>query len=179
MLPPMPLVELTCTDARHAAALASTLRHVVDGLQLAACGSAAFDAQVRQALASEHGIDLATVIGLSWSTDLGAALALLPEDHNFSVGRRDGVCWAWIQPNDSWVPAEYESRHDHPRGSGLTVANTAPLAFTSAALMLLIRQLQAGHRTQAAAWPGPGAPHAVDTEAADTNPVPESAHGAS
>ena len=56
MLCSMPQIAPTRPDASHAAALASNLRHVVDGLQLAPCGSAAIDAQVRQAFASENGI---------------------------------------------------------------------------------------------------------------------------
>ncbi len=73
--------------------------------------------------------------GARWSTDLDAALTLLPPDYNFSTGCRDGVCWAWIQPNDAWAPAEHEARHDHPGGSGLVTSHTAALAVICAAIL--------------------------------------------
>jgi hypothetical protein len=71
-----------------------------------------------------------------WSQDVMASLRLIPADHNYSIGRRDGVCWAWIQPNDNWTPIGTEYRHDHPLGSGLVVANTMPLALMAAAMVL-------------------------------------------
>jgi hypothetical protein len=74
--------------------------------------------------------------GTPWSNDLSQALHLLPTDCNFALGHRDGICWAWIQPNDDWEPGENESRHDHPDGSGLAVAYTAALALISAVLIL-------------------------------------------
>ena len=74
-----------------------------------------------------------------WSEDLMALLRLVPDDHNFTLGERDGVLWAWIQPNDEWSPADTEMRHDHPRGSGLTVACTLPLAMAAALVSLRCR----------------------------------------
>lgn len=71
-----------------------------------------------------------------WSEDMMAPLRLIPNDHNYSIGRRDGVCWAWIQPNDNWTPIGTEYQHDHPLGSGLVVANTMALALMAAALIL-------------------------------------------
>ena len=72
----------------------------------------------------------------SLSEDLSALVRLVPPDHNFSLGERDGVLWAWIQPNDTWVPGPYEMRHDHPRGSGLKVACTLQLALAAALVAL-------------------------------------------
>ena len=69
-------------------------------------------------------------------------MGLLPPNYNFSLGRRDGVCWAWIQPNDDWRPAEGEARHDHPGGSGLAVADTPVLAVACAAIRLHIRLIE-------------------------------------
>jgi hypothetical protein len=71
-----------------------------------------------------------------WSEDLMALLRLVPCDHNYSLGERDGVRWAWIQPNDDWTPSAHEMRHDHPRGSGLIVAFTLPLAMAAALVKL-------------------------------------------
>ena len=71
-----------------------------------------------------------------WSEDLTALLRLIPPDYNFSLGERDGVVWAWIQPNDQWMPAAHEMRHDHPQGSGLIVACTLPLALAAALVVL-------------------------------------------
>jgi hypothetical protein len=71
-----------------------------------------------------------------WSEDLAALLRLIPPEHNFSLGERDGVLWAWVQPNDNWTPAANEARHDHPRGSGLIVACTLPLAVAAALVVL-------------------------------------------
>jgi hypothetical protein len=75
-----------------------------------------------------------------WSDDLMALLQVIPADHNFSLGVRDSVIWAWIQPNDGWEPADHEVRHDHPRGSGLVVAHTVPLVL--AAAMVTLRGLR-------------------------------------
>lgn len=79
-----------------------------------------------------------------------ALLRLIPSDHDFSLGRRDGVVWAWIQPRDGWVPAAHERRHDHPRGSGLIVAHTVPLAVAAATVTLhgLSGCLRAGEWTE-------------------------------
>jgi hypothetical protein len=116
---------------------------IVDRLQEAADGSQQLDALIghafrrlgerftRDGLAGPPPLSAAC-----WSRELSAALDLLPEDYNFSVGKRDGICWAWIQPNDDWQPGELESRHDHPQGSGLVVAYTAALALAAAAIML-------------------------------------------
>lgn len=79
------------------------------------------------------------------TTDLNDALILLPPDYNFSLGCRDGVFWAWAQPNDDWEPVPGEARHDHPGGSGLIVAQTAALAVTCTALVMHLRRLEAGN----------------------------------
>lgn len=79
-----------------------------------------------------------------WSEDMMALLRLMPGNHNFSMGERDGVVWAWIQPNDGWQPGAYEVRHDHPGGSGLVVAQTIPLAV--AAAMVIVRMFPGGIR---------------------------------
>jgi hypothetical protein len=71
-----------------------------------------------------------------WSEDFAAVLSLMPDDFNFSAGRRDGVCWGWIQPNDEWMPGPEDMRHDHPRGTGLVTAYTVTLALAAAVLML-------------------------------------------
>ena len=71
-----------------------------------------------------------------WSEDLTALLNLVPDDHDFSLGERDGVLWVWIQPRDEWRPGPDEVRHDHPRGSGLIVAQTLPLAVAAALVLL-------------------------------------------
>ena len=75
-------------------------------------------------------------MAVRWSEDLMALLQLVPRDHNYSLGERDGVVWAWIQPNDDWTPGDHEMRHDHPRGSGLIVASTLPLAMAAAVVAL-------------------------------------------
>jgi hypothetical protein len=75
--------------------------------------------------------------GARWSEDVMASLELIPADHNYSIGRRDGVCWAWIQPNDDWTPVGTEYRHDHPLGSGLVVAYTMSLASMAAAMIIM------------------------------------------
>jgi hypothetical protein len=74
-----------------------------------------------------------------WSRDLTAALNLVPTDFGFSLGHRDSVCWAWIQPDDGWQPGPTESAHDHPLGSGVVIANTTVIALASAAILLRIR----------------------------------------
>jgi hypothetical protein len=119
------------------------LRRVVDVLQLASCGSAALDETVSEALARVSSA-AAMAARQRWSSDISDALKLVPLTHNFSLGRRDGVCWAWIQPNDSWQPSDVEARHDHPLGSGLIVAETPVLALLSAALLLEARHIERG-----------------------------------
>jgi hypothetical protein len=121
----------------------SRLREAVDRLQVASHGSVELDALIEATLATLSACIRPTrIAGFSagrrarWSSDLGETLTLLPDDYNFSVGQRDGICWAWIQPNDDWLPGEYEARHDHPRGSGLIVAYTAALAMTVATIIL-------------------------------------------
>jgi hypothetical protein len=124
------------------------LRAVVDRLQSANAGDATLDALIEhcvQTLATQLDARalarLPELRGSRWSSDLGAAISLLPTDDNFSVGQRDGICWAWIQPNDDWHPGEFEARHDHPAGSGLVVAYTAALALISATIMVYARRL--------------------------------------
>ena len=133
-------------------AVIAMLRTIVDRLQLARHGSAELDAMLDAVLARGTGVSdtVRNVIGglrpaipgAPWSRELTHVLALLPHDYNYSLGHRDGVCWAWIQPNDRWEPHEYEARHDHPGGSGLTVARTAALALACAAVILLVRRLE-------------------------------------
>ena len=127
------------------------LRTVLDRTQMAVTGGAELDALIDGALAdfaargpsSRPPAELFGH-GTPWSSDLSQALNLLPADCNFALGHRDGICWAWIQPNDDWEPGENESRHDHPDGSGLVVAYTAALALTSAVLILHGIRTQAG-----------------------------------
>src|SRR6202161_4772253 len=124
----------------------------LDLLQSAPAGSRTLDAWIDTVLAglpldgSDHRecwqvFDNGSVSGLAqsavrWSEDLMALLRLGPPDHNYSLGGRDGVLWAWIQPNDDWTPGTHQMRHDHPRGSGLIVACTLPLALAAALVTL-------------------------------------------
>ncbi len=71
-----------------------------------------------------------------WTGDLMAVLGLIPDDHNFAIGERDGAIWAWIQPNDEWAPTLHQMRHDHPGGSGLIVAQTLALALSAAVIAM-------------------------------------------
>jgi hypothetical protein len=137
---------------------------VLDLLQTVPCGTPTLGALIHDVLAGpvfngRDGPGLADQT--SWSEDLSALVRLVPPDHNFSLGERDGVLWAWIQPNDTWVPGPYEMRHDHPRGSGLKVACTLPLALAAAlvALRALTPDLVAAtglHSPQGAGETGPG-----------------------
>jgi hypothetical protein len=140
---PVPAPTPTDTPAHLVDGAPMRLRAIVERLQSATSGSAELDALIEQALPSlppflainaRCGVRPASVA--FWSSELSAAIGLLSADYNFSVGQRDGICWAWIQPNDNWQPGEFESRHDHPAGSGLAVAYTAALAFASATFML-------------------------------------------
>ena len=123
------------------------LRTVLERLRMARLGTAELDANLADALEAAFlgAHDFAPGVarfaaGPHCSTDLTDALDLLPRDYNFSLGQRDGVFWAWIQPNDRWQPGEYEARHDHPGGSGLVVAYTAALALACAAILLLLQR---------------------------------------
>jgi hypothetical protein len=111
------------------------LTTLLDLLQTEPCGTPTLDALLHGVLASptfdEH-VDTGLAGQTNWCEDISALVRLVPPDHNFSLGERDGVLWAWIQPNDTWVPGPYEMRHDHPRGSGLKVACTLPLAMAAA-----------------------------------------------
>jgi hypothetical protein len=120
------------------------LRDLVDRLQLARHGSPELDLLVTAAYADPAAAvpSRRDACAACCSTDLDDALALLPPGFNFSLGHRDGVFWAWAQPNDSWNPGDGESRHDHPGGSGLVVARTASLAVACAALILRARWLE-------------------------------------
>ena len=123
----------------------ATLHGTLDRLQGASAGSPALDGLIAASLQNDLIVRHAgpRVPGRAcWSSDLQAACALLPLDYDFSHGRRDGVCWAWLQPNDSWNPAFHESRHDHPGGSGLVVAATPALALACALVALHLRQLE-------------------------------------
>jgi hypothetical protein len=137
------------------------LRTVLVRTQMAVRGGAELDALIDGALAdfaargpsSRPPAELFGH-GTPWSSDLSQALDLLPADCNFALGHRDGICWAWIQPNDDWEPGENESRHDHPDGSGLVVAYTAALALISAVLNL----------------------HGIRTQTSGCDPVPPAGH---
>ena len=125
------------------------LRAAVERMQIARCGSVALDRLVADALERAFEADTENACrfgrltpGQHWSINLEDAITLLPRDYNFSLGHRDGVCWAWVQPNDQWEPAECDSRHDHPGGSGLVVGYTTALALTCAALILRARQIE-------------------------------------
>jgi hypothetical protein len=115
------------------------LTTLLDLLQSVPAGSPTLDALIHRVLANsafgKPGID-EPVPSARWSEDLTALLRFVPSDHNFSLGERDGVLWAWIQPNDDWGPEANEMRHDHPRGSGLIVACTLPLAMAAALVAL-------------------------------------------
>jgi hypothetical protein len=109
---------------------------LLDLLQSAPTGGQALDALIRAALCCRDCAVLGSDLAVRWSEDLMALLQLVPRDHNYSLGERDGVVWAWIQPNDDWAPGDHEMRHDHPRGSGLIVASTLPLAMAAAVVAL-------------------------------------------
>ena len=138
---------------------AEWLRSAAERLRSAVCGTAELDillacldtiladskatgqaSQEPQKAAERMTAESAT--RLRCTTDLNDALILLPPDCNFSLGCRDGVFWAWSQPNDGWEPAPGEARHDHPGGSGLVVAQTAALAVTCTALVMHLRRLK-------------------------------------
>ncbi len=133
---------------------ARALQDLLERMQVAPGGSLAFDAAIVEAFGGLPGIGPAAAAeslllpGPHCSTVLMDVMGLLPADYNFSLGRRDGVCWAWIQPNDDWRPADGEARHDHPGGSGLAVADTPVLAVACAAIRLHIRLIE--HRERAA-----------------------------
>jgi hypothetical protein len=105
-------------------------------LQSAPAGSRALDALIGAALSCPGRAGLGSDLEERWSEDLMALLQLVPRDHNCSLGERDGVVWAWIQPNDDWAPGDHEMRHNHPRGSGLIVASTLPLAMAAAVVIV-------------------------------------------
>ncbi len=115
------------------------LTTLLDLLQTVPCGTPTLDALIHDVLVGPA-FDGPDCAGLAkptrWSEDLSALVRLVPRDHNFSLGERDGVLWAWSQPNDTWVPGPYEMRHDHPRGSGLKVACTLQLALAAALVAL-------------------------------------------
>ena len=122
-------------------------------MEVARSGSFAFDAAIVNAFGDlpALGPGMADAGQLSpgphCSTVLMDVMGLLPVDYNFSIGRRDGVCWAWIQPNDDWRPGMGEARHDHPGGSGLAVADTPVLAVACAAIRLHIRLIEDRQRS--------------------------------
>lgn len=131
----------------RAARCRRSLRVILDAVQDADGGDATLDTRLAEVLAMARDADAADAAGHlapprtgRWTSDVNDALALLSESHNFSLGRRDGVCWAWIQPNDGWEPPDLHARHDHPYGSGLVVANTPALALVSASVNLLLRR---------------------------------------
>jgi hypothetical protein len=136
-----------CPTAEHATVDPSQgLRAALDRLQTASRGDVILDALLAEEFHNVRGAAGTSALSARdgrWSTDLGDALRLVPPDYNFSIGQRDGVCWAWIQPNDDWEPADHEARHDHPAGSGLVVASTGALALTCAALILHINRMSA------------------------------------
>jgi hypothetical protein len=73
----------------------------------------------------------------AWSQDSRPWGELIPADHDYALGRRDGVPWAWVQPNDGWQPGEHDMRHDHPAGSGLVVARHALFPIITAIVILI------------------------------------------
>ncbi len=115
------------------------LTTLLDLLQTVPHGTSTLDALIHDALISpalnEPG-NTSLPGPANLSEDLSALVRLVPSHYNFSLGERDGVLWAWIQPNDTWVPGPLEMRHDHPRGSGLKVASTLPLALAAALVAL-------------------------------------------
>ena len=144
-------------DATPAEPLPDGTAEFLDLLQTARTGNQELDARIDCLLADRHFVGMeicpryqwrapdrgAVQVAqppVRWSDDLMALLELIPADHNFSLGARDGVIWAWIQPNDGWEPAAHEVRHDHPRGSGLMVAHTVHLVL--AAAMVTLRGLR-------------------------------------
>lgn len=132
----------------------AAMQELLERLQVARYGSLAFDAAIVDVFGGLPGIGpnasegSRLLPGPHCSTVLMDVMGLLPADYNFSLGRRDGVCWAWIQPNDDWRPADGEARHDHPGGSGLAVADTPILAVACAAIRLHIRLIE--HRRRSA-----------------------------
>lgn len=125
------------------------LTQFLDLLQSAQSGSRSLDQRIGFALAGrvteriqasvlcpQDAEPALTARAPCWSEDLAALLRLIPPGHNYSLGERDGVLWAWVQPNDNWTPGDNEARHDHPRGSGLIVAYTLPLAVAAALVTL-------------------------------------------
>ena len=136
--------------------ISRNLRRVVDKLQIARAGGAELDALIDKSLGAIRRVYGPCLNGsfpahaaAGWSHNLAAALTALPENYNFSVGQRDGICWAWLQPNDDWQPGDFEARHDHPGGSGLVVAYTAALALIAAALLLYTGLLETNAKLDA------------------------------
>ena len=116
--------------------LPNDLTTLLNLLQSAPAGGRALDALIGATLSCPGCAGSGSDLAVRWSEDLMALLQLVPRDHNYSLGERDGVVWAWIQPNDDWTPGDHEMRHDHPRGSGLIVASTLPLAMAAAVVAL-------------------------------------------
>lgn len=127
------LLDLLQSAPEGSPALDARIDTVLVGL--ASGGLDAGDPHGRRALGDESGPGVQAP-AVRWSDDLMAWLQLVPRDHNYSLGERDGVVWAWIQPNDDWTPGAHEMRHDHPCGSGLIVAHTLPLAMAAAVVAL-------------------------------------------
>jgi hypothetical protein len=132
------------------AAIGQQLREAVEWLKVARQGSAALNAIITDSLAAilpafrnAPPPGFCARPGTAWSSDLGATVMVLPPAYNFSLGQRDGICWAWLQPNDDWQPGKYEARHDHPGGSGLVVAYSPTLALMAAALLVYANMLEA------------------------------------
>jgi hypothetical protein len=147
-----------CASTTHAPAApgepAARLRSVVERLQAACCGTEELDSLLAQTdgaasdpMDGQEPAAGSCRMALRCTTDLNDALVLLPPGYNFSLGCRDGVFWAWSQPNDDWEPTPGEVRHDHPGGSGLIVAQTAALAVTCTALVIRLRWLEAAPRS--------------------------------
>ena len=130
-------------------AMVMRLDAIIEQLQTAPCGSKRLDAllsglldDLQPLVCVDQGCAFCVrAIGSDWSTSLTDAIGLLPQHYNYSLGERDGVSWAWLQPNDRWQPQDHESRHDHPGGSGLVVAHSAALAITCAVMILHSRRL--------------------------------------
>ena len=122
---------------------AVNLRDLILRLQSAPSGSTTLDTLVDDALQSLRTVLKAAKLGplpppgsANWSENVNTSVGLLGKHYDFSIGRRDYVCWAWIQPNDGWQRQDHDLSHDHPEGSGLAVAHTLSLALTTALLRI-------------------------------------------
>ena len=130
----------------------AVLQDLLERLQIAPNGSLAFDAAIVAAFGSLPAIGPSAADasrlhpGPHCSTVLGDVMGLLPANYNFALGPREGVRGGGIPPNAGWRPGEGESRHDHPGGSGLAIADTPVLAVACAAIRLHARLIEERQR---------------------------------